>query len=69
MQVGLRDAVSKASVASTSRPGVEEADESTKPPEPAAPGTGAPTAGTVIARAEFRLDDSPRAIARDRGRQ
>ena len=32
---------------------VEETDESTKPPEPAAPNTGAPTAGTVIAGAEL----------------
>ena len=31
---------------------IEEADESTKPPEPAAPDTGAPAAGTVIAGAE-----------------
>src|SRR5260370_13359123 len=31
---------------------IDEADESTKPPEPAAPDSGAPTAGAVIARAE-----------------
>ena len=31
---------------------ISEADESTKPPEPAVPDTGAPAAGTVIAGAE-----------------